>query len=97
MDSETAWSSGGGGASSYESEPSYQTNYPGLLDSTGKRETPDVSFDADPSTGVPIYDSYDFGGSPWQKYGGTSSRLPVLGRFDRHRRPVPRPPRGSAC
>ncbi len=39
--SETAWSSGGGGASSYESEPSYQTNYPGLVDSTGKRETPE--------------------------------------------------------
>jgi uncharacterized repeat protein (TIGR01451 family) len=77
--SETAWGTGssgaeggGGGKSSYEAEPSYQD----AVQTTGKRETPDVSFDANPSTGVPICDSYDFGASPWQQYGGTSLSCP---------------------
>ena len=68
--SETAWTDGGGGKSTYESEPSYQES----VETSGYRETPDVSFDADPDTGVAVYDSYDFGtGSPWR-----SSAEPVL-------------------
>ncbi len=43
------------------------------------RETPDISFDADPNTGVPIDDSYDFGsGTPWAQYGGTSLSAPCI-------------------
>ncbi len=71
--SETAWSGSGGGQSSYESEPSYQSS----VQSSGKRQIPDVSFDADPNTGVAIYDSYNGGSSdPWYQIGGTSLSSP---------------------
>ena len=34
--------------------------------------------DGNPNTGVPVYDSYDFGGStPWGLYGGTSLATPM--------------------
>lgn len=85
IQSETAWSTGsdskypaqgtGGGTSTVESEPSYQEGF----QSTGKRTTPDVSFDADPNTGVWVYDS--FGGTDgltggWGQVGGTSLATP---------------------
>ena len=86
--SETTWGNGtssgasgggGGGISVYESQPSYQN---GVVDtySTTARTYPDVSADANPSTGVPIYDSWDFGDStPWVpgKMGGTSLSCPL--------------------
>jgi subtilase family serine protease len=72
--SETVWSSGGGGASLYEAEPGYQTSY-GI--SLGGRGTPDVSYNADPYTGVAVYDSYGSGGqSGWLVFGGTSAGAP---------------------
>jgi len=53
--SETAWSGSGGGASQYESIPSYQ--FP-ISDMVGtQRGAPDVSFDANPNSGVWVYDS----------------------------------------
>ena len=64
---------GGGGISRYEPEPSYQTSF----QSTGQRTIPDISADADPSTGVPIYDPYDFG-TTWGVYGGTSLASPLM-------------------
>ena len=70
--SETGWSGSGGGQSSYESEPSYQE----AVQTRGLRETPDVSFDANPNTGVAVYDSYDYGGCPWVQVGGTSVAAP---------------------
>ncbi|MGA2619758.1 MAG: Ig-like domain repeat protein [Thermoguttaceae bacterium] len=70
--SETAWSDSGGGKSTQESEPSYQQP----VQTTGMRQTPDVSFDADPYTGVAIYDSYDYSSSPWLQIGGTSLSAP---------------------
>ena len=46
--------------------------------STTNRVYPDVSADADPKTGVSIYDSYDFRGhNPWFQYGGTSLACPL--------------------
>ena len=42
----------------------------------GKRANPDVAFDANPNTGVSIYDSYDGGSSPWYQIGGTSLATP---------------------
>ena len=51
---------------------------------------PDVSFDADPNTGVAIYDSYDYGSTSPGPSRRHQSRGPVLGGPDRHRRPVPR-------
>ncbi len=72
--SETAWSGSGGGISAYEPEPSYQTIY-GI--SSSGRGVPDTSYDADPNTGVPVYDSIRyFGSSGWFQVGGTSVGSP---------------------
>ncbi len=68
--SETAWSGSGGGVSRYEPEPSWQRS----LQSYGTRTNPDVAYDANPSTGVAVYDSYGSGG--WAVYGGTSISAP---------------------
>ncbi len=83
--SESAWTSGGGGTSSYEARPGYQTNY-GLTYSG--RSTPDVAFDADPNTGVYVYDSYTY--TPgWYEVGGTSLSAPswagIIARADQGR------------
>ncbi len=77
--SETVWSGSGGGISSFENIlPAYQVGL--VTQSNTKRTIPDLSFDGDPNTGVPIYDSFDFGSSPWAKYGGTSLSAPPLRR-----------------
>jgi hypothetical protein len=71
---EAGWFGSGGGISRYEPEPSYQK----AIQNTGRRTIPDVSFDADPATGVAIYDSYndvDKSG-PWVQVGGTSLSAP---------------------
>ena len=85
---ETAWGSGpssgtngggGGGISAYESQPAYQNGVVSAL-STTQRTYPDVSADANPNTGVPIYDSWDFGqATPWLpgEVGGTSLATPL--------------------
>ena len=71
--SETAWSGSGGGQSVDESEPSYQLP----VQTSNQREAPDVSFDANPQTGVAVCDSYDYGsGTPWIQVGGTSLAAP---------------------
>ncbi len=79
--SETGWSGSGGGISQYDSQPSYQLglvihNGGSTINPNGMRTTPDVAFDADPNTGVAIYDSYNGGSSPWFQYGGTSLSAP---------------------
>jgi subtilase family serine protease len=72
---ETAWSGGGGGVSTQEPSPYYQwgTQY------TGMRTTPDISFDANPATGLYVYDSYgqSAGLSGWHVVGGTSAATPI--------------------
>jgi subtilase family serine protease len=71
---ETGWSGSGGGASRYEPKPAYQTNF-GL--SGSMRAVPDVSYDADPNTGVPVYDSLGYSGQyGWFQVGGTSAGAP---------------------
>ena len=70
--SETGWNGSGGGSSAYETEPTYQ----GSAQQTGARTTPDVAWDADPNTGVAVYDSVGTGRSPWQVVGGTSLGAP---------------------
>ena len=58
MRSETGWSGSGTGYSTVESAPSWQTaaiSADGLK--PGARTTPDVAWDANPSTGVSVYDS----------------------------------------
>lgn len=72
---ETAWSGSGGGVSAYESEPAGQTAWP--LPYTGKRGVPDVAYNADPSTGVPVYTSVAYNGQTgWFQMGGTSAGAP---------------------
>jgi subtilase family serine protease len=68
--SETAWFGSGGGTSTYETEPGYQTT----VQTSGKRGIPDVALVADPSTGVAVYSQYAFGG--WGVVGGTSVSSP---------------------
>jgi hypothetical protein len=73
---ESAWGDGGGGLSPFEARPAYQN---GVAGRTGKgRITPDVAFDADPETGVPVYDSFNNGTeTPWVEMGGTSFAAPA--------------------
>lgn len=70
-ENESGWSLSGGGVSLYESKPGYQGDV-----STGSnmRTTPDVSFDANASTGLYVYSSY--GGGGWFEVGGTSAGTP---------------------
>jgi hypothetical protein len=79
--SETGWSGSGGGLSAgttsqgFESQPSYQSGV--VTQSSSFRANPDVSYDADPNTGFPVYDSYNNGTSaPWGQWGGTSDAAP---------------------
>ncbi len=75
--SETAWSDGGGGPSSYELVPGYQAEVVNLVGK--KRGTPDFSFDANPNTGVFVYDSTPYDrASGWWIIGGTSVATPSL-------------------
>ncbi len=75
---ETAWSGSGGGVSAYEKEPAYQTAYK-ISKANGMRAIPDVSYDADPASGYPIYITTGSGtkakGS-WDTVGGTSAGAP---------------------
>ncbi len=78
--SETGWSGSGGGISEYESLPSYQSgSYQNgsVTQTTTMRTAPDVSMDADPNTGVAVYDSYDYPSDPWVQIGGTSVATPI--------------------
>lgn len=87
--SESGWGNGtssgsaggsGGGVSSQESQPAYQKGV--VTQTSSGRALPDVSMLADPNTGVPVYDSWDFGAStPWIPgyEGGTSLAAPMWG------------------
>ncbi len=47
------------------------------MQTSSYRQIPDVAFDADPNSGVAVYDSYDYGSSsPWVQVGGTSVAAP---------------------
>ena len=80
---------GGGGISQFWKQPSWQTG-PGVKNSysNGMRETPDVSLDADPATGYPMYctagstcngSGGTLGGTSggWLTIGGTSAAAPM--------------------
>ncbi len=75
--SETGWSGSGGGSSKYESRPGYQSVVAAIVGA--QRGTPDFSFDADPASGVSVYDSTPCQGlSGWLVFGGTSVSSPSL-------------------
>jgi len=78
--SETGWSSGGGGCSAYEAANAVQAAFSqyGQAGCNGRRATPDVSLDADPASGVSVYDTTTYQGrSGWFKVGGTSASSPM--------------------
>jgi subtilase family serine protease len=72
--SESAWSDSGGGYSIYEREPSFQRG----AQNSSRRSSPDVAYDANPSTGVVVYNSVGLqsGYSGWWIFGGTSAGAP---------------------
>jgi hypothetical protein len=84
--SETGWTDSTGGFSGLDNgfwygiaEPSYQAaalTAAGL--NYGIRTTPDVSLNADPNSGVAVYDSVSYSGqSGWFQVGGTSAAAPA--------------------
>lgn len=76
---ESAWSDGGGGISQYEIQPDYQTAKVYSF-STTQRTIPDVSWLADPNTGVNVLDTYaGMGTNGYIQIGGTSLATPMWG------------------
>jgi subtilase family serine protease len=78
--SETGWSGGGGGCSLYETATNAQSSFAGYGQANcgGKRATPDVALDADPNSGVSVYDTTPYQGQAgWWKVGGTSASSPM--------------------
>jgi subtilase family serine protease len=81
---ERPWAETGGGHSRFESIPTYQTSLATIVGTS--RGVPDVSFDADPNTGVWVFDSTPVSGSTsgccgvrgWWIVGGTSVSAPAL-------------------
>ncbi|MGN6815893.1 MAG: S53 family peptidase [Solirubrobacterales bacterium] len=67
---ESAWSKAGSGCSAYVAKPEWQT------DSCSHRTVADVSADADPNTGVAVYDTMRTRG--WLVFGGTSVAAPIV-------------------
>jgi subtilase family serine protease len=68
---ETVWSGSGSGCSRNEKKPTWQHD-----SGCSKRTDNDVAADANPNTGVAIYDTYDQGG--WLGVGGTSVSSPII-------------------
>lgn len=78
--SETGWSGGGGGCSAYETANSAQSSFAqyGQVGCGIARATPDVSLDADPASGVSVYDTQGYQGQKgWFVVGGTSASSPM--------------------
>ncbi|HEV3345031.1 MAG TPA: S53 family peptidase [Pirellulales bacterium] len=76
---ETAWTGSGGGLSLYESQPTYQSQSGLVTQSATQRAAPDVAYDADPASGVAVYDSISYAGQTgWFQVGGTSAAAPQM-------------------
>ncbi len=69
--SETAWSSGGGGTSSYEALPTYQSTLSPFIGT--HRSAADISAVADPTTGAAVLVA-----GKWYVVGGTSLSSPIV-------------------
>jgi hypothetical protein len=70
---ETAWADGGSGCSAYEPKPDYQQP---VATRCANRAIADIAADADPQTGLAVYDT--LGQSGWLRVGGTSLSSPLL-------------------
>lgn len=77
---ETVWDHSGNGTGSgcspYEPQPSTQQDIPQLDALCQNRATADVSADADPASGLAVYDT--LGQSGWLQIGGTSLASPLI-------------------
>jgi len=80
---------GGGGISSVWAQPSYQAGLATVANKgcasaascTNKRMVPDVSLDANPSSGYPIYVTLPGKSAAWYAIGGTSAAAPIWAAF----------------
>ncbi|HEU5381828.1 MAG TPA: S53 family peptidase [Ktedonobacteraceae bacterium] len=72
--SETAWDQSGGGFSAFFPAPSFQQNMSASVQNVlkNRRGVPDVSGNADPSTGLAMYQN-----GTWTLAGGTSASTPM--------------------
>ncbi|MBS2531420.1 S53 family peptidase [Catenulispora sp. NF23] len=66
----------GSGCSSYEAQPAWQTAL-NLPSGCSNRIDNDVAADADPATGVAVYDTSN-GNTGWNEVGGTSASSPMV-------------------
>jgi kumamolisin len=73
---ENTWQDAGGGASFFEPRPDFQNVVKRIVGNT--RGTPDISFDANPNTGVWVFDTNPVFGQGWFVVGGTSVAAPSL-------------------
>jgi kumamolisin len=73
---ENVWQPTGGGISAYESRPAYQNGIVGIVGT--QRGVPDISSDANPYTGVWVFNSTFAPFPAWFIVGGTSAASPVL-------------------
>ncbi|WP_042429043.1 S53 family peptidase [Streptacidiphilus anmyonensis] len=69
---EAGWSGSGGGVSSQFATPSFQSK----VDTGSYRYVPDISADANPSSGWSVYSE-----GAWDEYGGTSAAAPNWAAF----------------
>jgi subtilase family serine protease len=68
------WNGAGSGCSAFITKPAWQTDA-----GCAQRTVADVSADADPNTGVAVFDSTAFQGlSGWLEFGGTSVASPII-------------------
>ena len=73
---ENTWQDSGAGPSKVEPRPSFQNGVQFIVGAP--RGTPDISFDANPNTGVWIFDTNPVFGTGWFVVGGTSVSSPAL-------------------
>lgn len=71
---ETAWGNSGGGFSKFYAQPTYQQGLSASVQQLmqSRRGVPDVSGDADPNTGMAMYEH-----GSWSTAGGTSASAPL--------------------
>ncbi len=69
---ESVWSGTGSGCSTNETKPSWQTD----TGCSGRTDN-DIAADADPNTGVAVYDTSN-GNGGWTEVGGTSASAPMI-------------------
>jgi subtilase family serine protease len=76
---EMAWSGGGSGCSSAEAMPAWQAALPAAVAACRtRRAVADLAADANPATGVAVYDSYGYPGWYPGMIGGTSLAAPII-------------------